>query len=327
MEATVDRLELEGLPEGEISTFWLKIAEDVMGLPVRLPIMVARGTRPGPIAGISAAIHGDEINGIPVIHRFFRRLDPTRLRGTVVGVPVVNAQAFGLHQRLMREGFDLNHGFPGDPAGNAVKQYAHSISERILAKVDLLLDLHTASRGRSNTLYVRADLSQSETARMAYLQRPTIILHNPSSDGTLRGAASDMGVPAITVEIGNPSRFQKDFIHRTEVGIRAVLAEWGMLPKRAVREGDPPVVCESSLWLYADAGGLLEIIPPLGTRVVAGEPIAKLTDLFGQEVKMFHAPRDGIVVGRSVDPVAASGARILHLGVEAPADSPLRAHS
>ena len=293
---------------------WLRLVDDALGLPVRVPVMVVKSERAGPIVGLTAAVHGDEVNGAAVIHAVMNKLDLARFRGTLVGIPVVNVPAFHAHTRRMPQGYDLNHHFPGSPGGNDVQIYAARLLHRFVRHLDVLIDLHTASRGRANSLYVRADMERRETARMAYLQRPQIILHNPASDGTLRGAASGLGVPAITVEVGNPNRFQADYIRRSVVGIRAVLAERKMLPKRNVALGDEPTVCSESCWLYTHMGGLLRILPAMTDLVAAGDVVALLVDPFGQPLHSYTAPFDGIVIGKALDPVAATGARILHLG-------------
>ncbi|MBX2801946.1 MAG: succinylglutamate desuccinylase/aspartoacylase family protein [Myxococcales bacterium] len=285
--------------------------DNALGRPIRLPVLVARGARPGPVLGVTAAVHGDEVNGIPIIHQLFQKLDPRKLKGTVLAVAVVNVPAYEAHTRRAPYGFDLNHHFPGRADGNAIEVYAHTLLRKVFDRVDALVDLHTASRGRSNSLYVRADMTREPTARMAYLQRPQIILHNPASDGTLRGA---LDVPAITVEVGNPSRFQRDFIRRSVVGLRAVLGERGMMARRPVAMGEPPVLCASSHWIYTQEGGLLDVLVGLGDQIDQGQPIARLVDAFGDLRRSYEAPHAGIVIGRAVDPVAAAGARILHLG-------------
>ncbi len=315
--STVDHLDVESLPRGTIARLGVIMAHDGLGQPMRLPMLVARGDRPGPVFGITAAVHGNELNGIPVIHRLFERIDARTLKGTLAAIVVVNLPGYEGHDRHFIEGRDLNHMFPGRPDGNDGEVFAHRLLDRIVSKFDFLLDLHTASRGRVNSLYVRAHMEQEITARMARLQRPRIILHNPPSDHTLRGAAEEMGIPAITVEIGNPSRFQPEYIRRSLAGIRAVLSDRGLLARRKVTEGPPPVVCESSSWLYTDHGGLLEVFPAVADRVREGEVIARLSNIFGDVTREYRAPVDAVVIGKSIDPVARTGARIAHLGIEA----------
>lgn len=309
----VEGLDLAHLGPGRHEC-WLHLVDSALGAPERLPLLVIRGHRPGPVVGLTAAVHGDEVNGIAVIHELMRKLDPEKLRGTVAALPVVNLPAFRRHDRLTPQGQDLNHNFPGVADGNDVQVYAYRLMTRFVAHLDVLIDLHTASRGRANCLYIRADMLQEDTARMAYLQRPQIILHNPANDQTLRGAAVERGVPAITVEVGNPSRFQREYIRRSVAGIRAVLAQRRMLPRRQMSFGPPPLICSESKWLYTDCGGLLTVFPDVTTTVREGEVIAEIVDPFGQRLRTFTAPFEGVVIGRAVDPVAHTGARILHLG-------------
>ncbi len=312
---TVQALDLEVLPSGAISRLMVQLAHDGMGQPVSVPVLVAKGERAGPVFGLTAAVHGNEVNGIPVIHRLFDWIDPATLRGTLVAVVVVNTDGFGARDRLF-DGVDLNHIFPGAADGNAAQVYVHRFVERVLWQFDYLVDLHTASTGRINSLYVRADLDNPVASRMARLQRPQIILDDPPSDHTLRGHADELGIPAITVEIGNPQRFQPELIKRSLVGLKAVLGEAGMLTRRKKPViGAAPVICSGSRWLYTHRGGLLDVHPDTCDRVGRGEVIAELTNIFGDCVHTYEAPFEGIVIGKSVDPVADTGARILHLGV------------
>ena len=314
MIPVVQHLDIDALPVGTVSRLWVELARDGFGCPESVPILVARGRRPGPVVGLTAAVHGNELNGIPVLHRLFDRLDCHTLRGTVVGVVVANVPGFHRQSRRFVEGFDLNHHFPGREHGHSADVTTHHLFERVITRFDALLDLHTASFGRVNCLYVRADMTDPATARMAYLQRPQVIVHNPPADGTLRGAAAEQGIPAITVEIGDPHRFQPTYIKRALVGVRAVLMERGLLPRRPISQGAPPVLCRRSNWLYCKAGGLLTVHPKIVETVTCDEVVATLVDIFGDPVADYRALHPGIVIGRSVQPVARTGARILHLG-------------
>ena len=184
----VTDLDLEALAPGQVHRLLFDLMDDALGQPTTLPILVARGKRPGPVFGMTAGVHGNELNGIPVIHRVFRTLDLDTLRGTVVAVVVVNVPGFRLNQRDLDEGTDLNTIMPGRAKGSTAQVYAHRVVQRIVRKMDRFLDLHTASFGRINSLYVRADMDHPVARQMAYLLRPQITLHNHPSDKTLRGA-------------------------------------------------------------------------------------------------------------------------------------------
>lgn len=315
--SAIERLELERLPVGR-SHLLLTLIHDGLSQPIQLPLIVLKGKRPGPVLGITSALHGNELNGIPVIHQLLSKLDPKKLKGTIVAAAVLNVPGFHRRQRGYIEGADLNHLMPGRADGNAAEVYAHRLVERLGVKhFDYLVDLHTASFGRINSLYIRADLSNERAAQMALTLKPQIVVHNPPSDFTLRGTAAEMGIPAVTVEIGNPQRFQPRYIRGTILGMQALMAQIGLVSRRPIAPGLPPVICSRSYWLYTQRGGLLEVSPELAQPVAKGETIARLTDIFGQPIEEYQMPEDGVVIGKSVDPVAQTGDRVLHLGVTA----------
>ena len=68
-------------------------------------------------------------------------------------------------------------------------------------------------------------------------------------------------------------------------------------------------------WMYADRGGLLEVLPRPTELVSRDERVAVLRNAFGDIIREYHAPQDGVVIGKSVNPVGQTGARILHLGI------------
>lgn len=301
-------------PRGTVGKYWLSVASDGFGELINIPLMVARGKNDGPVVGITAAIHGNELNGIPVIQRLFRDIDPDRLHGTIVGALTLNVPGLMLGQRQFNDGIDLNRIAPGRPDGNRSEIYIHRLVERLLPPIDYLIDLHTASAGRINSWYIRADMDRPATARMARLQNPDIILNNAAGDGTFRGTASSMGIDAITLELRDPHVFQKDVIADALQGVWRVLADLDMIERPHGYSVEQTVMCPDSYWMYCDDGGILTIRAQLGASLRAGEVIAELSDVFGRLKKTYQAEEDGIVIGKSVDPIAQTGSRILHLG-------------
>ena len=306
---------IEDTPRGTQRHYWLKIISDGFSNPICIPLLVMRGKQDGPVLGVTAAVHGNELNGISVIQRLFDEVSVEELSGTIVGVPVVNVPAFMRKKRRFNDGVDINHIMPGKEDGNISQVYAYRFVQRFIKHIDYLLDLHTASTGRINSYYIRADMSQPKVKKMALLQNADIIVHNPPSDGTLRGAADDMGIPAITLEVGNPSTFQKKLIRSGIDGVHNVLCELEMVKDDIITTEKQTVHCDKSLWIYTDTGGLLSIPVELRQMVKKGEIIATIRDIFGNKIKEYYAPQDGIVIGKSVSPVNQTGGRILHLGI------------
>lgn len=311
----VDDLELERFRPGVVTRAALHLVEDALGNPVAVPLLVARGREPGPVFGVTAAVHGNEINGIPVIQQLFREIDASTLRGTLVGVPVVAVHAFVGAQRTFGEGFDLNRIMPGRPDGNVGEVYAYRFLTRFVEHLDYLVDLHTASFGRINSLYVRADLRHEPSRRMAMLQSPDIIVHNEARDGTLRDAAMDRGIAAITVEVGDPLRFQKRLIRGSLHGLRSVLNAMGMIDDVVEVLTHEPVICGRSYWLYAQHGGLLDVLPGPADEVEKGSVIGRVRDVYGDTIATYHAPERAVIVGRSTNPICTCGSRVAHLGI------------
>lgn len=313
----VDRLEIESLPKGAFTKLFIELVENGIGRPIHVPVVVARGKKDGPIFGITAALHGNELNGIPVIHQLLSKINLKTLRGTIVCVIVANMPGLLAEQREFTDGQDLNHIMPGKPKGKLSQVYAYNLVDRITSHFDFLVDLHTASQGRVNSLYVRADLSEPMTAQMAYLLQPQIIVDNPASDYTLRGVAAENGIPAITVEICDPATFQRDPIKRTLQGIRRILRHVDMVSKKQSNlvSHNPPVLCKKSYWVLAERGGMMRVLHKVTDKVKKGDPICTQVNIFGDLMREYVAPEDGIVIGHCVNPIGQTGARIMHLGI------------
>lgn len=319
----VDVLPIEELPKGQKHNFKLVIASNGVGEPLTIPVMVARGMENGPVFGITSAIHGNELNGIAVIHGVFDLLDPSIMKGTVIAFPVLNPTAYALNQREEAGGLDLNRIFPGSPTGETGQQIAWNIKTKVLPQLDYLADMHTASFGNVNTYYVRADLNDTVLKEMAFLQGAEIVLDNAgvpsagtaSSTKTMRAEAIEMGVKAITLEYGDPQIFQESMVDKGIVGISNLISMLEIQDLGLADFKETPVVCNKSYWLYSDEGGILEVQVSLGQMLEKGQPIAVLKNIYGQNIKTYFTPEAGVVIGKNTNPAAPSGSRILHLGI------------
>ncbi|KAJ3096292.1 hypothetical protein HDU97_006050 [Phlyctochytrium planicorne] len=336
-----DNLIIEEFEVGKISTAWINMLKQGLSEWIRIPVIIARGVKEGPVVGITAVVHGNELNGVPCIHRVITDIDVHRLNGTVVAVPCVNIPGYLRFSREFSDGKDLNRVFPGAESGTASQVYAHCILNKIVAHFDYLIDLHTASFGRVNSYYVRSDLNDPVSATLAKLQQPQIILHNSGQDGTLRSAASARGIKAITVEIGNPQLFQNQYVQWSYLGVMRILSYLNMFPSLHIAPSEdvnmntdgsadgqgevglpslyppPPntIICSKGFWIYTKTGGVLEVYPGVNTVVRKGDLIARIKNIFGNIVDEIYSPSHGVTIGRSSNPVAMAGDRVLHLGI------------
>src|SRR5690606_26571446 len=176
----------------------------ISSLDTPVPVLVAHGARPGPTLCLTAAIHGDEINGIEIVRRVLHQIEPDDLSGTVIGVPIVNLDGFRRASRHLSDRRALTSYSPGNPTGSYATRIAHSLFQQVILKCDYLLDLHTASFYRTNLPQLRGDLKNKPVLEFSRHFGGMSVLHSNGAEGTLRRAAADAGIPALTLEAGGP---------------------------------------------------------------------------------------------------------------------------
>jgi predicted deacylase len=302
---------------GEIEHFRIAVSETYLGDPVRVPVTVVNGTGDGPTVFLSAAVHGDELNGIEVVRTVAREWDHADIDGTLVCLPVLNVQGFLTQQRYLPvSGRDLNRAFPGNGDSTSAKRVARRVIENFDEPRDLGLDFHTSTRGRTNAFHVRADMSDPEAARLARAFGTNIIMDGDGSGGMLRREATDAGVPTVTVEMGEAHRFERDLIDHALEGVRSVFAEYGLYPQETVRWPGWRIVVEGwseKTWLRADEGGIVEMARDRGDLVYEGETVCRITNPFKREAERVTAPFTGVIVGVLENPVVYPGNPLCHL--------------
>ncbi len=291
----------------------LPITRLVTGAEVELPVRVVHGREDGPTMWVDAAIHGDEAVGVEVVRQVLAGLDPKTFRGTLIAVPIVNVLGFMAGSRYLPDRRDLNRSFPGSARGSLAARIAHLMMREVVAKCSVGIDLHTGSDRRANLPQIRADLEDPRSRELALAFAAPVMLHARLRDGSLRSAARDQGATVLLYEAGEAWRMDEWAIRAGVLGVRRVLATLGMTDP--VEEDPPPpsVACHSSGWVRARGTGVLHLDVELGQRVEAGERLGGLFDSFGKRVRLVHADRGGIVVGRTEAPLVNSGDAVVHI--------------
>lgn len=302
---------------GETRDIRYAISETYMGDPVRIPVTIVNGSEPGPTGVLSAAAHGDELNGVEVVRTVAHDWDHDDLRGTLVCLPVLNVPGFLAQQRYLPiYDRDLNRSFPGSETGTSARRMANHIFENFVAPCDFGLDFHTSTRGRTNMLHVRADTAAEGVERVAKSFASNVVIDGAGPEGTLRHEATSHGVPTITVEMGEAHRFQRDLIDRALAGVESVLAEFGMQRVNAVRWPGWRTVIDGDAektWLRADVGGLVDMHYDGGDLVEEGEAVCTITDPFKADSETVTAPFTGLLVGVLENPLVYPGNPLCHL--------------
>lgn len=308
-------LRLSSFKRGEIHRVAIHLSDNSLGSPWSVPVIIMRGIDKGPTIGITAALHGNELNGISTIFKLIEAVNPKTLKGTLVLVPISNVPGYLMNQRHFSDNVDLNRIMPGKVKGVTSDLYAYHFTRKIVSKFDYLLDLHTASHGRVNSLYLRADLDNEACRTLAYLQNPQIVVKKYDEHGTLRSWANDQGIPAITIEIGNPNAFQHSLIDETLEGIMNTLRYFKMIEGGVKDMVTNAITCDHSYWIYSNKGGIVDVLPNLADKVEKNQVIANVYDIYGHIREKILADRSGIVIGKNVRPNCDAGTRLLHLGI------------
>lgn len=294
----------------------LPVAKLYTHTELSITIKTVRGKREGPTLFVSAAIHGDEINGVEIVRRLLQHRSLRSLRGTLVTIPVVNVHGFLNNSRYLPDGRDLNRSFPGSPKSSLAGRIAHSFFNEVVAHCDYGIDLHTGARHRGNLPQIRADLQDERTRAMAEAFGAPVMLHAKTRDGSLREVANDQKIPILLYEAGEALRFDEVAIRAGVSGIINVMRQIGMLPaSRSKRPKRTPMVTDQSYWVRARFSGVLRALVPLGAFVKKDEVIAVISDPIGDssgDVEIV-ANEAGIVIGRTYLPLIYEGDALFHI--------------
>ena len=290
----------------------IPFARLMSGTSVSLPIIVWHGKTAGPTAWISAAVHGDEIEGVEIIRRVAQRISAQTVRGTVIAIPVVNVHGFNTGDRYLPDRRDLNRSFPGSRRGSLASRLADLMMDQIVSRCDYGIDLHTGSDHRTNLPQVRADLDDAETLRLARAFGAPILLHSMTRDGSLRQAATERGAKVLLYEGGEAWRFDDQSIGAGVSGVLRVLESTGFIDS-AAPEAEESLLARSSRWIRSGRSGIIQLEVSLGARVGSGEVVARIYDTFGKKLGDIKSRTAGVVIGHTQHPLVNRGDAIVHV--------------
>ncbi|MEC8916959.1 succinylglutamate desuccinylase/aspartoacylase family protein [Salinicola sp. LHM] len=283
--------------------------------PMHIPVEVVHGRQPGPVLLVCSAIHGDELNGVEIVRRLLKLPNLSRLRGTLIAVPVVNVFGFVQQSRYLPDRRDLNRCFPGSENGSLGSRIAALLREEMVDRATHIIDLHTGAIHRTNLPQIRSQLRQNrETQAMAEAFGVPVILNAELREGSLREYAQNRGVPVLTYEAGEALRFDEWAIAPGVRGIRRVMRLIGMLPVDSRRRAPPAAeIANGSSWARAPIDGIFRPRVRLGARVAKQQVLGVVADPFGNDEAPIVASADGIVIGMSNLPLVNEGEALLHV--------------
>jgi uncharacterized protein len=288
--------------------------------PVALPVHVLHGLRPGPTMFVSAAIHGDELNGVEIIRRLLRTLDPKSIGGTLLCVPVVNVFGFISRSRYLPDRRDLNRSFPGSATGSLAARLAHLFLSEIVKRSQLGVDLHSAPIHRINLPQVRCVFRERPRCReLGEAFGAAVMLESPERTGSLRQAAREAGVDVLSYEGGEGLRFDEFAIRAGVEGITGVMLHAGMLElaegaEEPSAEKRVPILINASSWVRAPEGGVFRTTKRIGDAVNANEVVGYVANPYEDSAVEVRASRRGILIGRTTLPIVNMGDALLNIG-------------
>lgn len=279
-----------------------------------IPIYVKRGVKPGPTIFVSAAIHGDELNGIEIISRLIKSKSINSLRGTLIAVPMVNGYGVLNQSRYLPDRRDLNRSFPGSAKGSLAGRIAHLFMQEVVTKCDYGIDLHTGAIHRSNLPQIRANLDDPVTFEMAKAFAVPVLINSNLRDGSLRECADKHGIPMLLYEAGQALRFDELSIKVGVKGINNVLRHLNMLPKvNSKKLPIEPFVARNSGWVRAADSGFVIHKKELGDRVAENDFLAEIKKPLGDVSSQMLSPTDGIIIGKQNIPLVQEGEAVYHI--------------
>ena len=294
---------------------WLHPCNENNVPPMSMVVHVVNGKKPGPVLCLTAAIHGDELNGIAIIRQIIDGLDPEKLHGAVIGIPVVNLAGFNLHNRYIGDHIDLNRCFPGHIEGSYPERVANGIFNDIIVHCDAVVDLHTGSTLRENMVQLRADLTNEKVAQLSAGFGDLNVMQNRATVGTLRHAATEAGIPAIVMEIGGSQGVEYDKVCIGVEGVTSLMRSAGMVGEEGFVPDQQHVFLGGG-WIRAEVGGILVNRVDLGVVVTEGQLLAEIIDPFSSEVQRVVAPFPCTVLGRAHSQQVESGFALFRVAME-----------
>lgn len=303
------------IPPGQRQRIEIPVARLPTQTLITLPVTVINGSHEGPILWLSAAIHGDEINGVEIIRQVLQRISPSFLKGTLIAVPIVNIFGFIEQSRYLPDRRDLNRSFPGSNRGSLGSRLAHLFMEEIVSKSTHGIDLHTASDHRKNLPQIRANLHDPQTYECAKAFAPPIIIHSQTRDGSLREAATKQGIPVLLYEAGEALRFDANAIKAGVDGILRVMATLKMYPLDTYTEVEPILSAKETKWVRASRSGILRLYVELGQKITKKQVLGVISDAFGEKNTTVNSTFTGIVIGCLQNPLVNQGDAIVHIAI------------
>lgn len=316
MKLDQDTLIINGhtIKRGQATTLSLPMPKLYDSTPLHMPVHIIRGKKQGPCICVTAAIHGDELNGIEIARKLLKQTSKKIIAGTLIVIPIVNIYGFLYQNRYLMDRRDLNRCFPGSEKGSLASRLAHVITSEVASHATIIIDLHAGSHHRSNLPHIRTDLDDPTCKEIAETFHVPVLVHSTIRDGSLRGYAKEQNIPCLLYEAGEANRLDQLSIKTGLKGIIHVMKYLHMLKtSKNIIKYTQCYVARHTYWVRAPQSGLFQPLKQLGKPVQEGEPIATIGEPTTTKEKKICTPISGIIIGINKIPVVHEGAALFNI--------------
>jgi predicted deacylase len=318
----IRQLDVADLAPGQIHKFLFEGVEMGTGQHWYVPVMVAKGVRPGKRLLLVSGVHGDELNPIATVQKVFAELDPTKISGAVIGVigasrPGVEHTTRGwLWMDLGHSLVNPNRTWPGNESGNTVERHSWLLMNRLITgNVDIGVDIHTGGNGIYFGLFSFTSSEDQESQALSKLFPLDQIYLSPTTGGSLSGALVNAGIPAFTLELGGPRKFVPEMVDAGVVGVWNVMTHYKMHDRPMGQTADDRGVFVGNqlVDMFAADSGFTELFVGIDDWVKKGQKLALQKNAFGETVHEYISPVDGRVAIIGTDAVRERGVDVVSI--------------
>jgi len=318
----ISQLDVADLAPGQIHKFLFEGVEMGTGQHWYVPVMVAKGVRPGKRLLLVSGVHGDELNPIATVQKVFAELDPTTLSGAVIGVigssrPGVEHTTRGwLWMDLGHSLVNPNRTWPGNENGNTPERHSWLLMNRLIkGNVDIGVDIHTGGNGIYFGLFAFSSSDDEETQKLTGLFPLDQIYLSPTTGGSLSAALVNAGIPAFTLELGGPRKFVPEMIDAGVVGVGNVMSHYKMhdRPMGQTAEDRGVFIGNQLVDMFAADSGFTELFVKIDDWVKKGQKLAIQKNAFGETVHEYISPVDGRIAIIGTDAVRERGVDVVSI--------------
>jgi len=308
----------EKIALGESRTIDFNLAKLFTSTKIEIPIIIERAKTPGPTILITAAIHGDEINGVEIVRQLIARKINKPKRGTIICIPILNVFGFLNTDRAFPDGRDLNRSFPGTRRGSLASRVAYHFTSEILPHADYCLDFHTGGASRFNAPQVRVKPNDENLLKLAKIFNVPFTVYSNNLKKSYRAACNKLGIPIILFEGGKSLDSNKQIVSYGVRGTVRFLSHLGMLDSKfkVTFPLKNTVIIEKSKWVRAQRSGLFHLKIKINSLVEKSELLATITDPYGKMRFKVLAPNKGYIINVNESPIVHQGDAIFHISTK-----------